>query len=73
MRLGDQWVEVPQIRIEVDDVTVVLTVLDRDDERLKSRARGDEEPLRARLPEVEALLAASPADEGAAPLRGRST
>ena len=59
MRLGDQWVEVPQIRMEVDDVTVVMAVLDRDDERLKARARGDDEPLRARLPEVEALLAAS--------------
>lgn len=61
MRLGDQWVEVPQIRIEVEDATVALTVLDRDDERLKARPRADDEPpLRARLPEVEALLAASP-------------
>lgn len=61
MRLGDQWVEVPQIRIEVEDATVALTVLDRDDERLKARPRGeDEPPIRARLAEVEALLAASP-------------
>jgi len=56
MRLGDQWVDVPQIRIEVDGATVALTVLDRDDERLKARPRGDEEPQRARLAEVEALL-----------------
>jgi hypothetical protein len=57
MRRGDQLDDVPQIRIEVEDVTVTLTVLDRDDERAGPRPRGDSEaPLRARLAEVEALL-----------------
>ncbi len=58
VRRGDQLDDVPQISIEVDDVTVTLTVLDRDDERMSARVRPDSEaPLRARLPEVEALLA----------------
>lgn len=59
MRLADQWVEVPQIRVEVGDEIVALTVLDRDDERFKPRSRGESEPQRARLADVEALLAAS--------------
>ena len=59
MRLADQWVEVPQIRVEVGDEIVVLTVLDRDDERLTPRGRSEAEPQRARLADVEALLAAS--------------
>jgi hypothetical protein len=43
--------------VEVDDVTVTMTVLDPDDERSAARVRGDDEtPLRARLAEVEALL-----------------
>ena len=49
--------EVPRISLEVDDATVTLTVLDRDDERQAARPRsGDEPPLRARLEQVEALL-----------------
>ena len=61
VRRGGRLDEVPQISLEVDDVTVTLTVLDRDDERSGPRARAeDEAPLRARLAEVERLLAASP-------------
>jgi hypothetical protein len=60
MRVGDRMVEVPQVRIEIDDVTVTLTVLDRDDERQQPKGREDNEPQRARLAEVEALLAATP-------------
>ena len=59
VRRGDQMVEVPQIHLDIEDTPVTLTVLDRDDERLGARARTDTEPQRARLPEVEALLAAS--------------
>ena len=51
--------EVPQIALEVDDVTVTMTVLDRDDERFAAKAREDDTPQRARLAEVERLLAAS--------------
>jgi hypothetical protein len=57
---GDRFEEVPQITIEYEDATVALTVLDRDDERTNPRSRSDNGgPQRARLPEVEALLAAS--------------
>jgi hypothetical protein len=59
VRRGDQLVDVPQIHLDIEDTPVTLTVLDRDDERLGVRARVDSEPQRARLPEVEALLAAS--------------
>ena len=60
VRRGGREDEVPQISLEVDDVTVTLTVLDPDDERSAARPRpGDDVPLRARLAEVEALLAAS--------------
>jgi hypothetical protein len=59
VRRGDQLDDVPHIRFEVDDTTVTLTVLGRDDERIAPRGRSDAAaPLRARLPEVEALLAA---------------
>lgn len=51
--------EVPQISFEVEDAVVTITVLDPGDERSSARARPDSEPLRARLSEVEALLAAS--------------
>jgi hypothetical protein len=55
---GGRFDEVPQISLEVDDVTVTMTVLDPDDERSAARLRGeDEPPVRARLAEVEALLA----------------
>jgi len=58
VRRGDQLVDVPHIRIEVEGVTVTLTVLDRDDERSAARSRlHDEPPQRARIADVEALLA----------------
>lgn len=60
VRRGDQTLDLPQIRLEVDDTAVTLTVMDRDDERVRGRADA-EVPQRARLPEVEALLAASSA------------
>lgn len=61
VRRGDRTDEVPQILLEVDEVPVSLTILDRDDERVGARGRGEADaPLRARLPEVEALLAADP-------------
>jgi hypothetical protein len=57
-RRGDHLDDVPQIRLDVEDVTVTLTVLDRDDERSSLRPRSESEaPQRARLAEVEALLA----------------
>jgi hypothetical protein len=59
VRRGGRVDEVPQITLEVDDATVSVTVLDPDDERSSARARPDVEPQRARLAEVEALLAAS--------------
>lgn len=55
LRRGDLSSDVPQVRIEVDDIPVTMTVLTLDDERLSARARG-EDPQRARLPDVEALL-----------------
>jgi hypothetical protein len=61
---GERMDEVPRILIEVDDVTVTLTVLDRDDERIAAPRGADDVPLRARLAEVEALLAGA---EGAGP------
>lgn len=61
LRRGGRMDSVPQISLAVDDVTVTMTVLDRDDERSAARARREEEPpLRARLEQVEAMLAASP-------------
>jgi len=55
---GGRFDEVPQISVEIEDVTVTMTVLDPDDERSAARLRGDDEPLvRARLADVEALLA----------------
>ena len=59
VRRGDRYEPVPQISLEVEDVTVTLTVLDPDDERSSPRARTEagEMPLRARLADVEALLA----------------
>jgi hypothetical protein len=57
-RRGDRLDEVPQISLAVEDVTVTMTVLDRDDERSGARNRVDAEaPQRARLADVEALLA----------------
>ncbi len=57
---GGRLEEVPRITIEVDEVTVTLTVLDPGDERSSARPRSvDEVPQRARLADVEALLASS--------------
>jgi hypothetical protein len=54
---GGRFDEVPQISLEIDDVTVTMTVLDPGDERSAARVRADDEPMvRARLAEVEALL-----------------
>ena len=53
---GGGTIEVPQILLEVEGVPVTLTVLDRDDERVAPRSRGEAEAQRARLAEVEALL-----------------
>ena len=68
MRRGDQSMQVPQIRMEVDGTIVTLTVLDRDDERF-SRARDEDTPQRARIAEVEALLSSR---EAASPLPARN-
>jgi hypothetical protein len=59
IRRGDRYEPVPQITLEVDDAIVTLTVLDPDDERSSPRVRAEpgEMPQRARLAEVEALLA----------------
>lgn len=57
VRRGGRLDEVLKISLEVDDVTVTLTVLDPEDERSSARLRSDDEPQRARLAEVEALLA----------------
>ena len=63
MRRGDRMDEVPQISLEVENVTVTMTVLDREDERSAARHRPDDEaPVRARLAEVEALLGAERRD-----------
>lgn len=60
VRRNDRFQEVPHVSLEVDDVTVTLTVLDLDDERAGARGRAAElPPQRARLAEVEALLAAA--------------
>ena len=62
MRLGDEFAEVPQVHLSIEDVPVTLTILDRDDERFSPRPRSEgDPPQRARLAEVEALLGASPA------------
>jgi hypothetical protein len=56
MHLGDRFTEVPQVHFHVEDVPVTLTVLDRGDERTAPKARSDNEPQRARLAELEAML-----------------
>lgn len=60
LQRGGGFVEVPQVLLEVDGVPVTLTVLDRDDERSAPRVRGESPDARARLADVEALLALSP-------------
>ena len=58
VRLGDDWVLVPQYYLEVDGAPVTLAVYARGDEHLAPRPKQDAEgPQRARLAEVEALLA----------------
>src|SRR5688500_7829357 len=57
IRRHDGPADVPQIHMEVEGVLVTVTVLDPDDERNAARPRSESEPLRARLSEVEALLA----------------
>ncbi|HYC35745.1 MAG TPA: hypothetical protein VEC19_04940 [Usitatibacter sp.] len=56
LRRGDRTEEVPQVRIEVDDVEVALTVLHPDEERMSRKVRDGEPPQRASLAEVEAML-----------------
>jgi hypothetical protein len=61
MPRGGRLESVPQISLDVEDVTVTMTVLDPDDERSAARQRSDDEPLvRARLAQVEAMLAEPP-------------
>lgn len=72
MRRGDRFEEVPQLLLEVEGVPVALTVLDPDDERAAARGRESEPRERARLAEVEALLAPDPS-EGGGPPPARST
>jgi len=58
VRRGERFEEVPQLSVDIDEVTVTITVLDPDDERSAPRVRDEAQPpLRARLAEVEALLA----------------
>ncbi len=58
LRQGDAWEDVPQVHLEVEGVAVTLTVFDLDAERNAVRGRtASEPPQRARLAEVEALLA----------------
>lgn len=57
VRVGDDWVEVPQFFLEVDGASVTLAVYARGDEHLAPRARTETDGLqRARLAQVEALL-----------------
>jgi len=57
VRVGDDWVDVPQFFLEVDGAPVTLAVYATGDEHLAPRAKAEAEgPQRARLPEVEALL-----------------
>jgi len=58
VRLGDDWALVPQYYLEVDGAPVTLAVYARGDEHLAPRPKQDAEgPQRARLADVEALLA----------------
>jgi hypothetical protein len=58
VRIGDDWVDVPQFFVEVDGVPVTLAVYDRGDEHLvpRSRQEADGIPQRAGVAEVQALL-----------------
>lgn len=58
VRLGDDWALVPQYYLEIDGAPVTLAVYARGDEHLAPRPKQDSEgPQRARLADVEALLA----------------
>jgi hypothetical protein len=60
VRLGDAWADLPQMLIEVDGVTVSMTVYTAGDEFRVSKGRAESDGhQRARLAEVEALLAPS--------------
>ena len=62
VRRVDGFRELPQIHLHVEDVPVTLTVLEPDDERVAPRGRAEADgPQRARLADVEALLASGPA------------
>ena len=56
---GGRMEPFPQISFDVDDVTITMTVLDRDDERWSPKPREDHAPQRARVEQVEAILAAT--------------
>jgi hypothetical protein len=57
VRIGDDWIDVPQFLLEVDGAQVTLSVYSQDDEVRVPRGRSDGElPQRARLADVEALL-----------------
>jgi hypothetical protein len=57
VRLGDEWVAIPQFRLVVDGAPVTLSVYSRGDEHLAPRGRADADgPQRAGLADVEALL-----------------
>ncbi len=59
VRIGDDWVNVPQFLLEVDGALVTLAVYSRGDEHLVPGSRPEAEgPQRARLADVEALLRA---------------
>ena len=67
VRRGGRMEEVPRISLDVEDATVSITVLDPGDERSAPRHRPEgEAPQRARLDEVEALLASSASSPPAA-------
>jgi hypothetical protein len=60
VRLGDAWADLPQMLIEVDGVTVSMTVYTAGDEFRVSKGRAESDGhQRARLAEVEALLTPS--------------
>ena len=58
LRRGGGYEEVPQFTLEIEDVEVTVTMLDPGDERSAPRVRdATQPPVRARLAEVEAMLA----------------
>lgn len=57
VRVGEDWVDVPQFYLEVDGAPVTLSVYALGDEHLAPRGRPEADgPQRARLAAVEALL-----------------